>query len=343
MAPTYDHLGCPSVPSIVYHLFGSAERNVLKTFTVPVGQGLGEFAPDGTRVVFSGASLSVLDPLKGAVLERYAQTGETYRKASFTPAGNRAFIPVSPAGILVLDALEPECLPPENGLFNLYSGDGTLDDAKEVVALSAEGGVEFGPGLIGQAFRFNGRDSALHVKVWGACGGCSESWSESLYVKFTSLKGAMTISELPRFIGGPGHTLLKSSTNQIVLEAGDVPKATVSVSTSSPIIAGEWYHLAVVSDKQEKTLYVDGVVAGRIPLSRLAPPPASWPPGTAYVGATHEPAQFLEGLVDELAFYNRKLSPSEIKGLFDLSLRRRCAAAPSRPLGARVQLGEIVH
>lgn len=57
----------------------------------------------------------------------------------------------------------------------------------------SEGGLEFAPGLIGQAFHFNGKDSRSRANAWGARGDCGESWSESLYVKFSALEGPMAI------------------------------------------------------------------------------------------------------------------------------------------------------
>ena len=329
LSPSYDHVGCPSAPSNVYHLLGSGDRKVIRTFTIPGREMSGVFAPDGRRMVFSGDSLSVLDPLKEKVLERYAGFGEGHGRVVFTPAGNRAFLPVSPTGILVLDALDPGCLPSKEGLFDLYSGDGTLDDERQAQPLVPEGGIEFAPGLIGQAFHFNGEDSLLRSTLWGACSECGESWSETLYVKFNALKGEMTILEGAHYAINREHRVFKSKDNRIVLEVGDRHKPGASVSTSAPIGAGNWHHLVVVTDHEERILYVDGTMIGRIRLPPARPNPLNGPADGAYVGASPDRTNFLNGLVDELAFYNRALSPLEIKGMYELTLSRPCS--PSRP------------
>ena len=330
LVASYDHIGCPSVPSGVYHLFSSADHKVSKTFAMPEEEGSGEFAPDDTRIVFSGGSLSVLDPLKDTLLERYARVGEKYGKVAFSPTGNRAFIPVSPTGILVLDALDPGCQPPAQGLFNLYSGDGTLDDERQTQPLIAEGGLKFAPGLIGQAFHFNGKDSRARVKARDACGECGESWSESLYVKFSAPDGLMTIIERAGYHGDPELRLFNSGDNRIVLETGDSPNHVATISTSAPISAEKWHHLAVVTDSGTRILYVDGTLIGRIQSAPKRPNPPGDTIWGAYVGANHDRTQFLNGLIDELAFYNRALSPSEIKGMYELTLHRPCALARPR-------------
>jgi DNA-binding winged helix-turn-helix (wHTH) protein/DNA-binding beta-propeller fold protein YncE len=330
IVPSYDHIGCPSVPSRVYHLFSSAGHKIGRTFAMPEEEGAGVFSPDGVRILFVGGSLSVLNPLKDTLLERYARVGEKYGKAAFSPAGNRAFIPVSPTGILVLDTLDPGCLPPTQGVFNLYSADGTLDDERQTQPLVAEGGLEFAPGLIGQAFHFNGKNSRARVQARGACGECGESWSESLYVKFSAQDGLMTILDRAGYHGDPELRLSKSGDNRVILETGDNPNQVASVSTSAPISAEEWHHLAVVTDSGTRILYVDGAMIGRIQAARNRPNPPGDTIWGAYVGANHDRTQFLNGLVDELAFYNRALSASEIEGMYELTLHRPCSLARPR-------------
>jgi hypothetical protein len=65
---------------------------------------------------------------------------------------------------------------------------------------------------------------------------------------------------------------------------------------------------------------------GRIPLPPVGPFNLRKILGGAYVGATRDRKNFLNGLVDELAFYNRALSASEIKGMYELTLHPGCGS-----------------
>jgi len=168
------------------------------------------------------------------------------------------------------------------------------------------------------------------ARVARAHGGCGDSWSESLYVKFSARKGEMAILERVRSGTDPELRLVKSVEDRIVLEVGDRSRPGLSVSTPSPVRAGNWYHLAVVSNNGERILYVNGAVIGRVQLPLIRRVSLSGAAEGSYVGATRDRTSFLNGLVDELAFYNRALTPSEIKSMYELTLRRPCSLARAR-------------
>jgi hypothetical protein len=181
--PSYDHVGCPIVPGIAAHLLRSTDRTIVRTFAREVDLVKGEtnregtFVPDSRRLVFSGPALTVLDVSKQAVLESFADARETFGQMVFDASGRRAAVvvwPPGPPGLLVLKTLDQPCLPPEEGQFNLYPGDGSFDDVRQVESLLPEGDVTFVPGLIGQAFHLNGKDSMLRARSWAACGDCGE-------------------------------------------------------------------------------------------------------------------------------------------------------------------------
>jgi len=326
-APSYDHVGCPIVPGFAAHLLRSTDRKIVRTFAREVDLVKGEtnpegrFVPDGRRLVFSGPALTVVDVSKQAVLETYADARESFGQVVFDVSGRRAAVVVQPPGLVVLKMLEPTCLPPEEGQFNLYPGDGSFNDVRQVESLVPEGDVTFVPGLIGQAFHLNGKDSMLRARPWAACGDCGYSWTESLFVKFDALQGEMTILERANALRGPGHRLFKLPDNRIVLEiASDNPRGQAVYSTGT-VIAETWSHYAVVADAGEHRLYINGTLMGSVPPPK-AGPFSFW--GDVCVGSTHKGRARLAGRIDEIVFYNRALGAPEIKRISQLRTEGPC-------------------
>lgn len=92
----------------------------------------------------------------------------------------------------------------------------------------------------------------------------------------------------------------------------------------------EWHHLAVTYDGRQSTLYVDGVEKGS------SPQEVDTAHETYIVGRNLSTQNFFDGLIDEVAVYNRPLTAEEIKTLFtrepspstektDLSTVKACA------------------
>jgi hypothetical protein len=84
---------------------------------------------------------------------------------------------------------------------------------------------------------------------------------------------------------------------------------------------GRWYHLVGVRDtvQGELRLYVDGELAGRTSacLSNATPT------GHTVIGRGKfggNPVDFLDGTVDQVHLYDRALSATEIKELYDSGL-----------------------
>jgi hypothetical protein len=81
---------------------------------------------------------------------------------------------------------------------------------------------------------------------------------------------------------------------------------------------GRWYHVVGVRDsvKGELRLYVDGVLAGQA--SACHPQAAAT--GNTVIGRGKyggNPVDYLDGTVDQVHLYDRALSATEIKALYD--------------------------
>jgi len=151
--PAYDHVGCPVVPSHIYHLLRTSDRQILRSFALPVTTGSARFIDD-SRFLVTGASVTVIDAASGGTRERWEHGLGDYAQAIVAPTARRVLI--GGQDLLVLDVEDGECSPAQEGLVHLYSGDGTIEDAANVTELTPRGRVDFAPGRIGQAFFFSG-------------------------------------------------------------------------------------------------------------------------------------------------------------------------------------------
>jgi len=310
---TYDRAGCPEVPSHVFHLVRIADLRVLKTFPGPrITQGAA-FLPDGSRLIFGGAPLVVMDWARQTVEEIAPIGDQWYSVFAFSPAGARTFAASEAATeLLVFDMEKQGSGLLTEKLVNHYSGDGTLDDSVGVSPMKAVGTVQFAPGLIGQAFKFNGT-GALEGSGDATCWPCEENWTESFFAKFDSIDGEMTLLDRG---GGPSshwrHRIFKAKDNHLVLQVGE-PAARLLISGSAPAQANQWYHVALVADSTRRSLFINGVSQGYVDL--LGPDAEPFNRGVVTFGASRGMRAAFHGLLDEIAWYERALDAREVMTL----------------------------
>ncbi|MSU34477.1 MAG: LamG domain-containing protein [Pedosphaera sp.] len=88
---------------------------------------------------------------------------------------------------------------------------------------------------------------------------------------------------------------------------------------------GRFHHFAVARSNGQVTYYKDGYAAGTV---------ASATPMNAqniYIGTSTTGGEQFEGLIDELAFYNRALSPTEVRTIFVQRDDGKCDTVTHRP------------
>ena len=311
--PAYDHAGCAEAAKHIFHLVRLSDLRVLKSFSRPQETTTATFLPDGSRLMFGGNLLVVMDWAKQTVEEIAAVGDEAYSVFAFSPAYARTFA-VSGADreLLVFNMEKPGRGLPTEKLVNHYSGDGTMDDSVGVAPLRTAGTVRFAPGYIGQAFQFDGTGE-VEGSGDATCWPCEENWTESFFAKFDSLAGEMTLVDRG---GGPGghwrHRIFKTRDNHLVLRVGE-PSARRLTSGSAQTQANQWYHVALVADGNRRSLYIDGVSQGFVDLPGPDAEPLSR--GVVTFGASPGMRTAFHGLIDEIAWYERALDAREVMAL----------------------------
>ncbi len=83
----------------------------------------------------------------------------------------------------------------------------------------------------------------------------------------------------------------------------------------TPIIVGQWYHVAAIQDNLENKLYLNGALVGSGASST-----SSWSNlsvGSIHIGAKRGNWQFFDGDIDDVQIYSRGLTESEILELYN--------------------------
>jgi hypothetical protein len=228
--------------------------------------------------------------------------------------------------LLARPAAAQTCIEPAAGLLGWWPGDGDSIDLQSGLHGVALNGAAYSPGLVGDAFDFNGVDDGRDDRVdlpASALDGLAdltiEMWVQSeddqgAWLSGASDRGAEFDNEMLLFQGikGTQAAVRSEGTGSIPIFLND----------------GAWHHLAYTRSGAIGILYVDGVVidARSVPTEPLEIAPGGLMLGQEQdcIGGCLDPEQGLDGRVDELAIYDRALSEGEIIEIFDAREAGKC-------------------
>ncbi len=237
------------------------------------------------------------------------------------------------------------CEPVGSGLMAWWTGDGNADDLAGSHHGTLHNGATFSAGKVGSAFRFDGVDDYVSVpddplwhfgqndftiQFWGRL----EQIKESMFLQHQS--GASS--------GGFEWDLQPFSPQGSVLIFARDPGNAAIFRPWSPT-SGSWFHLAVTRANRVYRLYANGTQLGN---EQFDANPIAEVSGPLRIGATAGNAAFvMNGLIDELAVYNRALSSNEIATLYAAGSAGMCrppfvSGAPRVVINGRVFFEEMV-
>jgi hypothetical protein len=195
------------------------------------------------------------------------------------------------------------------------------------------------PGLIGNAWQFTGgsnhlavntaptNDSLLTLGTTFSYSGWVKTTTNSLGTMFAISDNTQQNEEiLLRAAGDEGASGFGSA--DYLGRPNVQPGQAVSVSK---INNGQWRFLTVAQDATGWGLYVDGVLEDSGNADNGLPSPAAVGANTAVIGAYHRAAGVvwgLNGLIDDLAVWNGRLTDAEVKNLYLAGLNGVDAATP---------------
>jgi choice-of-anchor C domain-containing protein len=205
---------------------------------------------------------------------------------------------------------------PLAGLVAWWRADGNAKDSAGGNHGTLKGGVTFAPGVAGQAYRLDGATRYVEVPRSDLWGFGSRDFSIELWAQFRGMRPSHDIGQPSAvFIGcdeGPrnrnkwffayGGGVLNFLIGHANGKYGFYAKADFSPDLD------QWYHLAVTRSRGTFTIYVDGVPVASEEVDIVIP----YPVAPLTIGQA-EGGFFFSGLIDEVAIYDRALSPAEVK------------------------------
>lgn len=230
---------------------------------------------------------------------------------------------------------EASCLPQPSGMVSWFKAEGDASDTLASNDGDLINGVQFTSGLLGSSFSFDGLDDYVAVPRSGA--------PESP-VEFTIEFWMRASDQQP--VGSALAGLVTS--DWFGIEIGDAPPrqgihlyistdggatfpTTSDVNGAGLVFpSGEWHHIAGTYDGAAIRLFLDGKVVGEAtPVTGTVSSMTEY--GFVSIGSESGVARcpqcadrFFKGEIDEVAIYERALTPAEIKAIHSSGVEGKC-------------------
>jgi len=228
---------------------------------------------------------------------------------------------------------EPTCVITPHGLLSWWPGDGNADDIMDGYHGTLVNGATFAPGKVGKSFSLDGVDDYINLPT--------ESFDSLEYSSNVALTVWVKANEL-----GRSEYIYQATTSSherlALLKYGynDRWACWSYMPGQQPILLmgpvaepGKWIHLSVTYNNQRLKLYVNGEFYGESgEISAELGDVTHVRIGTSWNG------QFsFNGLIDEVAIFNRTLSPKEIQSIYYAGGAGMC-----KPAGTQVLLEDFL-
>lgn len=227
------------------------------------------------------------------------------------------------------------CAQPPSGLVSWWPGDGNTDDIQNGNDGTLQNGAKFADGMVGPAFSLDGVDDFIEIPDTSSLK--PSRVSVDAWVKFSALDTPnasgpglqyIVFKKNTRMANFEGYTLLKfrsEGADRFFFEVSSAQGVTVAAVSDTAVQTGKFYHVAGTYDGSDVKLYVDGVLEDEQPATF----PLDYDTRPVFIGTSGE---FffdgkLQGLVDEVEFYNRALSADEVLAIHNAGRAGKCKAS----------------
>jgi hypothetical protein len=237
----------------------------------------------------------------------------------------------------VVTVAAPTCTTPPSNLVSWWPGDGNANDIAGGHNGTPHGGVSFAPGVVGDAFRFNGVDgivevpynnafniqSQLTIDAWvKKTGSCTNNCIVVIKQDTSACCNSFRYGLILYGANGnvPGHVTL-------AFHRGFWQDVVVS---NAALQDNVWYHIAGTYDGTTAKVYINGALDKSVPASGAITASTQ---GPLYIGGdvVNSSVERFRGLIDEPSLYNRALTGAEIASIAAAQSAGKCKPPACTP------------
>ncbi len=182
--------------------------------------------------------------------------------------------------------------------------------------LTANGSPSFVTGKFGNAVDLESTSSQNLSIADGSCPNLEISGSKTWMCWFKP-ESISTQVILGKVTGASGVQIFFTTTYIQFYHNGTATNGTVS--SSAPLIAGQWYHVAGIYDSSagKLRLYLNGVLVSEVTATGTSSDGNS----PFYIGRNDE-GNYFDGIIDDVAIFNRALTDAEVSTLYNSQIKK---------------------
>jgi Pro-kumamolisin, activation domain/Concanavalin A-like lectin/glucanases superfamily/Immunoglobulin domain/Bacterial Ig domain/Immunoglobulin I-set domain/Viral BACON domain len=274
-------------------------------------------------------------------------TNATLMLSPVTPgeAGNYTVVVSNAFGLTnssnaVLTVNVPMCDPPPSSLVSWWAAEGNPADSFGANNGVVQGNLTYVPGVVGQAFQFDGTTTAVHVPASASMNvGTNSGLTIEGWIKPSSLTANQPLAD---WNNGSDTLAVHFWINQPVIWSGTGTGSMIGVlddnaggnhwidSPANVLSTNSWNHVALTYDQASGTaaLYLNGTAVAVQNLGSFTPLTTY----DFYLGYSPPDPSFsvgyYSGLMDEMSVYNTALSSNQIQAIYNAGSTGKCAVAP---------------
>ncbi|MBS1825741.1 MAG: LamG domain-containing protein [Acidobacteria bacterium] len=312
ISPRYDRIGCPPGAYGIVQVFRASDSKHLTTLLTS-SPGFLYFTPDNSRLLHTnGKHLSVFETSSFRQVESLEQH---IMYAILSPSRQELYTILREPNEWVAAPLNDlRCDFRPEGLYSFHwSADGIFTD----LGGSSHGAphhVEFQPGLLGQAFQFNGSSSFLDSAPGDSAFFLGHNMTYMLWLKPS--RSSIEETLLQRIhLNQPDWRMLRRPDGRIELEFPRDNRKPLLLTSVDTTATDHWSHIALVTGQENVQLYLNGKPQGFLSANISDQKGGHFRFGAGFRGGN------FAGHMDEVTVHARPFSRQEIQRV-EADLRR---------------------